>query len=194
MKLFSFFLALTFFTLTINAQVVTKEKKKTVNPTTGDTVYTESTIITTSEDITPRNNMIVINPIKFILFYNISYFHKVSNNVALGGGFQIPTISGLGGIGINAELRFYPSAKTLRGLYFAPNISFNRVTSTDKSANVLFSIGELIGWQWFPGDDFAIGLGIGIDYYTSTKFDEYSAYPNINRIAPALRFDVGYAW
>ncbi len=193
MKLLSFFLVLTFIAVTINAQVVTKEKKKTVNPATGDTVYTESTITTTSEDITPRNNMIVINPIKFILFYNISYFHKVSDNVALGGGFQIPTISGLGGIGVNAELRYYPSGKTLRGFYFAPNISFNRVTVTDNSANA-FSIGGLIGWQWFPGDDFAIGLGLGIDYYTGANSDEYSAYSNISGTVPALRFDVGYAW
>ncbi len=193
MKSLSFFLVIILFTATMNAQVVTKEKKKTVNPATGDTVYTESTIITTSEDITPRNDMIVINPLKFILFYNIAYFHKISDKVALGGGFQIPTISGLGGIGVNAELRYYPSGKTLRGFYFAPNISFNRVTVTNNSANA-FSIGALIGWQWFPGDDFAIGLGLGIDYYTGTNPDVYYNYSNLDGTAPALRFDVGYAW
>jgi hypothetical protein len=182
-----------FVAISVNAQVITKEKKKTVNTETGDTVYTESTIITTSEDITPRDNMIVINPLKFFLFYNISYFHKISDKVALGGGFQIPTISGLGGIGVNAEFRYYPSAKTLRGFYFAPNISYNRVTTFDDAASA-FSIGTLIGWQWFPGDDFAIGLGIGIDYYTGVNSQDYSAYSNISGTVPAVRFDIGYAW
>ena len=71
--------------------MLTKEKKKTVNET-GDTVYTHSTIISTSEDITPRDDMIVINPLKFFIFYNITYFHKISNKVAFGAGIQIPTI------------------------------------------------------------------------------------------------------
>ena len=61
------------FTATIGAQVVTEEKKKTVTES-GDTVYTESTIISTSEDITPREDMIVINPLKFFVFYNLTYF------------------------------------------------------------------------------------------------------------------------
>ena len=122
------FLISILFAITVNAQTVTKEKKETVNTETGDTVYTESTTISTTEDITPREDMIVINPLKFFFFYNISYFHKMSDKVALGGGFQIPTLGGLGGIGVNAELRYYPSAKTLRGFYFAPNISYNNFT------------------------------------------------------------------
>jgi len=182
-------LIIVFSTVSLTAQVITKEKKKTVNTATGDTVYTESTVISTSEDITPRNDMIVINPLKFFLFYNVSYYHKISDKVALGGGFQIPTIKGLGGIGVNAELRYYPSGKTLRGFYFAPNTSYNRLSVSDEPASA-GSIGVLIGWQWFPGDDFAIGLGIGIDYYTG----ENSEFPNISGTVPAIRFDVGYAW
>lgn len=186
-------LIMVFTTISISAQVITKEKKKTVNTETGDTVYTESTIISTSEDITPRENMIVINPLKFFLFYNISYFHKVSDKVALGGGFQIPTIKYLGGVGVNAELRYYPSAKTLRGFYFAPNISYNYVTVSDGAASA-FSIGALIGWQWFPGDDFAMGLGIGIDYYTGADSQDNSDFSSISGTIPAVRFDIGYAW
>lgn len=186
-------LIIVFSTISLTAQVITKEKKKTVNTETGDTVYTESTVISTSEDITPRNDMIVINPLKFFLFYNVSYYHKISDKVALGGGFQIPTISGLGGIGVNAELRYYPSGKTLRGFYFAPNTSYNRLSVSDESASAV-SIGALIGWQWFPGDDFAIGLGIGIDYYTGANSKKYSEFSNISGTVPAIRFDIGYAW
>lgn len=178
----------------LTAQVVTEEKKKTVTES-GDTVYTESTIISISEDITPRNNMIVINPLKFFIFYNLTYFHKISDKVALGAGFQIPTIGGLGGFGVNAEARIYPSGKTLRGFYVAPNISYNHLTvNNDNDRTSAFSIGALIGWQWFPGDDFAIGLGIGVDYYTGTIDENDNDFSNYSGSVPAVRFDIGYAW
>lgn len=192
MKTILTFILLILFTISISAQIKTKEKKKTVTEE-GDTVYTESTIISTIEDITPREDMIVINPLKFFIFYNLSYFHKISDKVALGGGFQIPTISGLGGFGINAEVRIYPSAKTLRGFYIAPNISYNHLTVSDGGASAV-GMGALIGWQWFPGDDFAIGLGIGIDYYTGSVDDIDDDFNNYSGSVPAIRFDIGYAW
>ncbi|MBK7104626.1 MAG: hypothetical protein IPH62_05030 [Ignavibacteriae bacterium] len=193
MKLISIFFFFVLFTITLSAQIVTKEKKKTVTEN-GDTLFTESTIVSNSEDITPREDMIVVNPLKFFIFYNLSYFHKISDKVALGGGLQIPTISGLGGFGINLESRIYPSGKTLRGFYIAPNISYNRLTVNEGSGTSAFSIGALVGWQWFPGDDFAIGLGIGFDYYTGSVDDNNDDYANYSGSVPAVRFDIGYAW
>jgi hypothetical protein len=187
-------LFLVFFVSSLSAQIVTEEKKKTVTES-GDTVYTESTIISTSEDITPRNDMIVINPLKFFIFYNISYFHKLSDKVAIGGGIQIPTISGIGGIGVNGEARIYPSGKTLRGFYFAPNFSYNHLTvGNNDGGTTAFGIGALVGWQWFPGEEFAIGLGLGVDYYTGSIEDNDSDFGNYSGSVPAIRFDIGYAW
>ncbi|MBT8386902.1 MAG: hypothetical protein KJO12_05775 [Ignavibacteria bacterium] len=171
----------------------TDEKKWTIDPETGDTIYTEAVIISTTEDITPRSSMIVINPLKFLLFYNISYFHKLSDNAVIGGGFQIPTLSGIEGFGVNAEIRLYPKGKNLKGFYVAPNISFNHITSGGESTSP-FSLGALIGWQWFPGDEFAIGLGIGADYYIGSVSDQNNNVDNCDGFAPALRFDIGYAW
>ncbi|HLF13948.1 MAG TPA: hypothetical protein VI932_03540, partial [Bacteroidota bacterium] len=108
-----------------SAQVRTKETRVTVDSLKGDTSYTKSVIVSESEDITPRNSMIVINPLKFLLFYNISYFQKVSSTVAVGGGFQSPTLSDFDGYGVSAELRIHPSGKSLRGFYLAPNFSYN---------------------------------------------------------------------
>ena len=194
MKTIFTFLILIIFSISISGQIVTEEKKKTITEE-GDTVYTESTIVTTSEDITPRMDMIVINPLKFFIFYNLTYFHKVSYKIALGGGIQIPTIGGLGGFGVNAELRVYPSGKTLRGFYIAPNISYNNLTvDNSNSITSAFGIGALIGWQWFPGDDFAIGLGIGFDYYTGSVDDVDDDFGNYSGSVPAVRFDIGYAW
>jgi hypothetical protein len=182
------------FTTATLGQIRTEEKKKTVTES-GDTLYTESTIISKWEDITPRNDMIVVNPLKFFIFYNLTYFHRTSENVALGAGIQIPTISGLDGFGVNAEARIYPSGKTLRGFYFAPNISYNRLTVDEENGHTsAFSLGALIGWQWFPGDDFAIGLGIGADYYTGSIEDIDDEYGNYSGTVPVVRFDIGYAW
>ena len=78
--------------------------------------------------ITPRHDMITINPLKFFLFWNLTYYHAFSPIVAAGIGFQMPSLSHIGGIGVNAEARFYPSRKALRGFYVAPNLSWNHLT------------------------------------------------------------------
>ena len=172
------------------AQVKIDEKKMVINKVTGDTTYTESVIISESEDITPRNSMITINVLKFFFFYNISYYHKVSESVVVGAEIHIPTYTELYGIGINLEVRLHPKGKNMRGFYIAPNASYNSLANYNEKNENVFSLGGLLGWQWFPGDEFAMGLGLGIDYYFGSK-DKYS---RLNGTMPALRFDVGYAW
>lgn len=174
-------------TLSIFAQDKTKTKKWTIDPATGDTVYVEETIISSTEDITPRNNMLTVNPLKFFLFYNLTYYHKISEGTVIGVGIQSPTVSGVDGIGINGEVRFHPKGKNMRGFYVAPNFSFSELEDVG-----VYSIGGLLGWQWFPGDEFAMGLGIGVDYYGFSG--ENNSLDDFNGTAPALRFDIGYAW
>ena len=171
------------------------ERKWTIDPATGDTIYTESVTVSEIEDITPRNNMIVINPLKFLLFYNISYFHKINDGFVIGGGFQFPTPKDISGFGVNAEARFYPKGNNLKGFYIAPNFSYNSLTddAADETLSVT-SIGGLVGWQWFPGEQFALGLGIGVDYYFFTGESNNEDFDDYDGFAPALRFDIGYAW
>ncbi len=174
-------------------QEKTNERKWTINPETGDTIYTESVSISQSEDITPRSSMILINPLKFLLFYNISFFYKISEGTAFGIGVQSPTLAGIDGFGVNAEARFYPKGKNLKGFYFAPNISYNHITSVGISSSPV-SVGGLVGWQWFPGEQMAMGLGIGIDYYFGSISNENDNFGSYDGAAPLLRFDIGYAW
>lgn len=190
--LISLIITLTF-TLSVLGQDKTDETRITINKETGDTTFTESVIVSSTQDITPRNSMLVINPLKFLLFYNISFFQKITDKAVIGGGIQIPTLSGLDGFGANAEFRYYPSGKNLRGFYVAPNVSVNHLVGGDVSTSPV-SVGLLVGWQWFPGDQFAIGLGIGVDYYFGSVKDENQNFESYNGSAPALRFDIGYAW
>lgn len=190
--LFTVLISLSFIVSTFG-QDKTDERKWTIDPATGDTVYTEAVIISQTEDITPRNSMIVINPLKFLLFYNLSYFHKIDEHTVVGGGIQIPTLSGITGFGVNAEVRFHPSGTNMRGFYVAPNVSYNNLSGEDSDNSYsITSVGALVGWQWFPGDQFAIGLGIGADYYFFSGND--NDFDKLDGSAPALRFDIGYAW
>lgn len=195
MKTIIYTLAITLLIVSLGfAQVRTEEKKTTVDEETKDTTITESVTISVTEDITPRNNLIVINPLKFFIFYNISYFHKFTNTLIIGAGTQIPTPQGVNGYGINAEVRLYPSGKNMRGFYLAPNISYNELRDEDGANAEIFSAGVLVGWQWFPGDEFAIGLGIGLDHYSASGNDENDEFGSYDGFVPALRFDIGYVW
>lgn len=193
----------------LQAQTKTEETR-TVTDSSGNSSTTKVVILSKSRDITPLDHIITINPLKFFLFYNLSYYHRLSP-IAVGGvGFQIPTLSGMKGFGINAEVRFHPSARAPRGFYLAPNVSYNSlstdhtvtewddqskkyVTKTIEATASAVTVGALLGWQWFPGDDFAIGLGIGVDYYLLSA-DNKDAFLSYDGVAPALRFDIGYAW
>lgn len=193
MKTFCLVIIVLFLSSGVYGQIKTDEKKISVNKTVGDTTYTESTSFSQTEDITVRNSMIVINPLKFFLFYNISYFANVSDRLVLGAGIQTPTIRGINGFGINAEARYYPRGKNMRGFYIAPNIAYNNIKADDGSINP-FSMGVLLGWQWFPGDQFAMGLGIGLDYYTGSVNNKNNSFESYHGSVPAIRFDIGYAW
>ena len=195
MKHFLFCTVLAFVCLyhTASAQIRTEETRTAVDSVSGDTTITKAVILSSSEDITPRNSMIVVNPLKFFLFYNLSYVHRLSPSAAVGIGFQAPTISDVNGMGVNAEIRLYPSGKSLRGFYVAPNFSYNHLDDgTDETSPI--SLGILLGWQWFPGDEFAMGLGIGADYYWGSISENGGDLEKYNGFAPALRFDIGYAW
>jgi len=187
------FLMILFFSILTQAQEKTTEDKISVDKKTGDTTYISSVIISETEDITSRGNLIVINPLKFLLFYNLSYFHKISDDLVIGGGIQVPTISGISGFGINTEARFYPKGNNMRGFYIAPNLSYNHLSVDDVSTDP-FSLGILIGWQWYPGDQFAMGLGIGVDHYFGSVKYNNDDLGNYNGFEPALRFDINIYW
>jgi hypothetical protein len=186
------------------AQTKTTETKTIKDSATGVVRTETSTSVSTSEDITPRNNMLLVNPLKFFLFYNLTYYRRLNESVAFGVGASIPGFLGqnFGGIGANAELRFYPGSKALHGFYIAPNFYYNTLSvsassGSDEASVTLSTAGILAGWQWFPSDDFALGFALGVDYYIVSAKDNGNPVDVSNvfpRTFPALRFDLGYTW
>lgn len=53
--------------VSVSAQTLTKTKQKTVNEN-GDTLLTESIIISEAMDITTQKDMVIVNPLKFFVF------------------------------------------------------------------------------------------------------------------------------
>lgn len=176
-----------------------------IDSTRGKMVTTSSThTVESTEDVTERERMIALNPVKFWTMYNITYYQKITGNIVVGVGIQAPTamldqnITGLGG---TVEIRYYPTGKNLRGFYIAPNISYTRLKSQNSYASDVdpFSVGMLTGWQWFTRDNFGISMAIGADQYLhpSKSPGEYArTIPLIsyNGLMPTGRIEFSYGW
>lgn len=182
-------LLLSFFVLqSATAQKRTVETRTPVDSTT-------TVIVTETEDITPRERLFIVNPVKFFLFYNLSYYQMITPRIALGGGVQFPTPKDLDGIGLNAEARIYTDKKArgLKGFYVAPRVAYNRI-SEDGDQLTALAIGGRAGWQWFPGKNFGIGFGLGVDYYYLDGKENGQSIDFYEGTVPVVRFNIGYAF
>jgi hypothetical protein len=195
-------------------QTITIEKRISRDSATGVTTVSWDTIIGKSEDITPINNMIIIDPISFIWRFNARYYRTLSRTVTISLGGNYDWFNGLPDIGsafgFNAELRLYPNKNAPHGFYMAPDISYDVATgqysgldangNPTSSSVSMITMGALFGWQWFPSDNFCLGLALGFDDYihVSGPTDVYgfnTIFGNtITGILPAIRFDIGFGW
>ncbi len=166
-------------TQTALGQKRTIEKRTPVDSTT--------TIVET-EDITPRHRILIVNPIRFFVLYNLAYYQSVSPGLALGAGLQIPAFDEIDGVIVQAEARFYPGKRGLKGFYLGSNLWIDSVTSDDNDARVELAV--VAGWQWFSGKDFGIGFGLGaaVDLTDDDGFELYDGH------RPVVRFNIGYAF
>ncbi len=147
-----------------------------------------TTTIVEIEDITPRHRILIVNPIRFFVLYNLAYYQSVSPGLALGAGLQIPAFDEIDGVIVQAEARFYPGKRGLKGFYLGSNLWIDSVTSDDDDARVELAV--IAGWQWFSGKDFGIGFGLGaaVDLTDNDGFEFYDGH------RPVVRFNIGYAF
>jgi hypothetical protein len=192
------------------------ETTTTIDSATGKQVTSSNVVtISTERDLTVRENLITLNPVKFAWMYNLTYYRNINNTIVVGGGFQVPTALAMedySGFGLNASMRFYPTGKNMRGFFIEPNVTFN--TLSEKTSQYVtdpttgngqyqeventyrpLTIGVLTGWQWFMGDNFSMGLAVGADNYmypfggtkpSTAITDPYGSYSYTTKIFPVI--------
>ena len=195
-------------------QTRTVETTSTTDSTSGETKTSTVVKVGYSEDITPRKQMIFLDPIKFFSMFNVSYLHALNNTVAVGGGIQTPTAlmdgedfnEKVSGFGMNVEGKYYPTAKMFRGFHFVWNIAYNHVTheaindvsgTREEQTSDPITIGAALGWHWYPWDDFATEIVFGADLQMgspTTPVPGLGMYSNKDGVVPWFRFNIGYAW
>jgi hypothetical protein len=190
----------------------TKTESQTNVDSTSGKVTTVSTVtsVASTEDITPRTHMISSDPIKFWQFYNISYYRAISPQIVVGGGIQLPTALGdreMTGFGVNLEARFYLSGKPFRGFHLNPVFTFNSISyesymwdsqgpTNAKIKDTPASIGLLMGWHWYPWEEFGTQIAFGADYNISGTSESgiLGLASEKVGVVPSARFTVGYSW
>ncbi len=90
------------------------------------------------------------------------------------------------GVIVQAEARFYPRKKGLKGFYLGSNLWIDSVTNDDHDARVELAV--IAGWQWFSGKDFGIGFGLGAAVDLTDGFEFYDGHRSV------VRFNIGYAF
>jgi len=199
---------------TKTTEAKTTETQKQIDSTTGKVI--ESSVVTsiaTTEDITVRQNMIYIDPVKFFGMFNIGYQRAITPLFTVGGVVQSPTqLSDATGFGVIAEGRYYPGAKAFRGFHVGATLSYNSISfehynyeseAVEEATIDPVSLGAVIGWHWYPWDDFAVELALGADYtFNGVKKNGSAEYfaddapfvNNVQGILPSFRVHFGYAW
>ena len=202
-------------TVTTLAQTKTTETKTVeteVDSTQDGKVRKTETVtsIASSEDITVRENMVYVDPIKFFGLFNVGYQRAIAPGFSVGGTIQSPTqLTDASGIGFSVEGRYYPMNRMFRGFHLGANVAYNNLTyerysyetqQIEKIEFAPFSTGVLIGWHWYPWSDFATEIALGADYnFTGEERGDYFSeqvpfLSNRKGLIPSLRFNIGYAW
>jgi len=142
------------------------------------------------------NNLISINLMKVISFYNISYFNKLDENIMIGGEFLLPSEPNVNGLGIGLECRYHFAGLAPKRMYLAGRIGYYDLKSlTDKMQ--VFSFSAIIGWQAFLGEHFNIGLAFGLEYFTNSELADQSLMntdKSQSTILPLPRLELGWAF
>jgi hypothetical protein len=169
-------------------------------------------------------NLVSLDVLRFLGFYNLSYTRAFSPALSLTLELETPTNFLLGsiiqetGFGGRLEGRWNVAQKNLLGIYIAPVVGFNSSTfragsaltqstgTSNYSATVTwFALGAMAGYQFAPFaglPELLAGFGIGAEYnfINGTTSGTGSAPTGTtvptggNIVYPRLRATIGYAW
>lgn len=199
------------------AQIKTSEETRTetqtsVDSTTGKTVTTSSvTSVSQKADITPRQHMISMNPFKLITMFNLAYHYALTPMIAVGGEVDVPTAvmdNDMTGVMVDLDARIYFGKRPFQGFHLNPYLTVGTLSYRDPNAEILgndtapkvhdtpVALGMLMGWHWYPWDDFVTQLAVGAQYNLTATAGENMTSLGSHKVGlwPAGRFTIGYSW
>lgn len=169
-----------------------------------------------------KANLVSLDVLRFLGFYNLSYTRVISPAISLNvlletpSNFLIGSIVQETGFGLRLEGRWNFAQKNLMGIYLAPVVGFNSSTfrpgslitssgtTSDISATVTWvAMGAIAGYQFAPFQglpEFLTGFGIGTEYniVNSTAAvggaPSGTSIPTGNTVHLRLRATIGYAF
>lgn len=109
-----------------------------------------------------------------------------------GPTFDKPDFSGFGG-GVRAT--FFLTGDAPRGLYVAPFLRIDRVSTADADSSKTwgYSTGSFAGWSWLLADHFNVRIGGGVQWM-AYQVPVGQRLASFKSFFPALDLVVGYAF
>jgi hypothetical protein len=132
-------------------------------------------------------------------YLNISYYRSFGAHHALGAyiGYLYHPVGDerITGYGYGLSYRFYPAGKSLARFYYSPTIGLQQgeVVKQNRAPALGVLLSGIVGWQWFPQDKFAVGLGIGGRVILGGR-DEDPVLRDAFGGSAIITLDLGYGW
>ena len=131
-----------------------------------------------------QEQAVKVNPIGILVGYaNAGYEFTVKETQTVTVSALFYDISGVNGVGVNGEYRFYfDSGEALKGWHAGPNVGF--ISFNNSSSTITF--GGEAGHQWILGENFLIDAFVGVNLLPGGTIT--------NSVAIGLGASIGYAW
>jgi hypothetical protein len=135
------------------------------------------------------NNTVKLNPLSALFrIGSVFYERKMSDNLSLQLGVAYTGLkleeTKFSGFSTTPELRYYPKANALNGLYLGPFLRYQNYSVQDEFSKGTYSSfggGAVIGRQWVYKSGFTLDLFFGPSYNSGKfKAEDGSGEPEIS--------------
>lgn len=146
-------------------------------------------------------NAVMVNLGGMALDYlNLSYYRSFGEHHAAGAyiGYLYHPVGDerITGYGYGLAYRYYPAGKALARFYYSPIIGLQQgeVVRQDRKPATGILVSGMFGWQWFPEERFAVGLGVGGRVILGGADEEDPVIRDAFGASPIITLDLGYGW
>lgn len=134
-------------------------------------------------------------------YLNLSYYHTFGAQHAAGAyvGYLYHPVGDerITGYGLGLAYRYYPAGKALARFYYSPIVGVQRgevIRAEGRDPAVGILVSGMLGWQWFPEGNFAVGLAFGGRIILGGNDEEDPVIRDAFGASPIITLDLGYGW